>query len=292
MSIYPLSCNYLTLAKGGYNMKRVRKIADEFATDMKLNALPIESKTLEMIASANNWNIVTYSRGFNFIKSHNLEKYYYTSKGFTYASTDATIIFIKDDLEYLDKINVICHEIGHLVLNHIEVGSKQKSIVICDDKIQELEADTFALVLQAPTHLMQSLKITTIHSLVDNGILSKQNAKTRCKSFLQDVYLKGIGFKALLIIAISVVVSLLTLNITKEYYINKYNSLNQQQNTISATMESAADNIAADNINVYITKTGSKYHKQSCHYVKNKNTLAVTLKEARAKGYTPCSICY
>lgn len=41
---------------------------------------------------------------------------------------------------------------------------------------------------------------------------------------------------------------------------------------------------------VYVTPHGKKYHRKSCQYVKDGGT-ALTLKEARQKGYTPCSRC-
>ena len=295
-------------------MKRVRKIADEFATKMKVNNLPISLEDLEVIAQANNWNIIAYSKGLGYIKAHNLEEYYYTSKGFTYISSDGTIIFIKDDLEYLDKINVICHEIGHIVLKHIEAGTNQKSIT-CDnkDKIQELEADTFSLVFQSPTQLMQSLRIDTAHSLIKEGVFSKKNAKLRYKYYFQDVYLNNIGFKTLLCTSVLTIVALTTFNITKNHYSsnNEQNALNFEQiiytteitsvvatestTAITETTEITTEHILegeGNNETVYITKTGDKYHKQDCYYIKGRNTLAITLSEANNQGYLPCSVCY
>jgi hypothetical protein len=41
---------------------------------------------------------------------------------------------------------------------------------------------------------------------------------------------------------------------------------------------------------VYITKTGKKYHVQTCRYL-NRSSIPISLADARAAGYTPCSIC-
>ena len=41
---------------------------------------------------------------------------------------------------------------------------------------------------------------------------------------------------------------------------------------------------------VYITKTGAKYHKESCSYLKY-SKIAISLKDAQAKGYTACKVC-
>jgi len=41
---------------------------------------------------------------------------------------------------------------------------------------------------------------------------------------------------------------------------------------------------------VYITKTGSKYHKETCRYLSN-SSIAVELLKAEENGYTACSVC-
>lgn len=41
---------------------------------------------------------------------------------------------------------------------------------------------------------------------------------------------------------------------------------------------------------VYITKTGKKYHRAGCKYLK-RSMIPITLSEAIARGYTPCSVC-
>ncbi len=41
---------------------------------------------------------------------------------------------------------------------------------------------------------------------------------------------------------------------------------------------------------VYITKTGSKYHSAGCRYLKS-SCIPIKLSEAKARGYTPCSVC-
>lgn len=41
---------------------------------------------------------------------------------------------------------------------------------------------------------------------------------------------------------------------------------------------------------VYITKTGEKYHRSNCRYLRY-SRLEVKLSEARKNGYTPCSVC-
>jgi len=47
---------------------------------------------------------------------------------------------------------------------------------------------------------------------------------------------------------------------------------------------------AASDPIVYITRTGSKYHRGSCSYLR-KSKIAIRLSKACARGYTPCSRC-
>ena len=52
-------------------------------------------------------------------------------------------------------------------------------------------------------------------------------------------------------------------------------------------IQSSAD---TQNVTVYITRSGSKYHSAGCRSLA-KGSKAVTLKEALAKGLSPCSVC-
>ncbi len=43
---------------------------------------------------------------------------------------------------------------------------------------------------------------------------------------------------------------------------------------------------------VYMTPNGTKYHKETCRFVKNRETATLEKKEAVAEGYEPCGRCY
>lgn len=42
---------------------------------------------------------------------------------------------------------------------------------------------------------------------------------------------------------------------------------------------------------VYVTRTGKKYHKDGCRYLAS-SKIPMSLKDAQAKGYTPCKVCH
>jgi len=41
----------------------------------------------------------------------------------------------------------------------------------------------------------------------------------------------------------------------------------------------------------YITRTGERYHRGSCHHLR-RSAYPITRAEAEAQGYTPCRVCY
>jgi hypothetical protein len=41
---------------------------------------------------------------------------------------------------------------------------------------------------------------------------------------------------------------------------------------------------------VFVTKTGKKYHRAGCRYL-SKSKISTALKDAKASGYTACSVC-
>jgi hypothetical protein len=43
-------------------------------------------------------------------------------------------------------------------------------------------------------------------------------------------------------------------------------------------------------VTVYVTKSGKKYHRDGCRYLRQ-SRIPVTLKDAKANWYTPCSVC-
>lgn len=62
------------------------------------------------------------------------------------------------------------------------------------------------------------------------------------------------------------------------------NSADHSRNTAKASNKDKKSTI------VYITKTGDKYHCSGCRYLK-RSKIKISLKEAKAAGYTPCSVC-
>lgn len=70
---------------------------------------------------------------------------------------------------------------------------------------------------------------------------------------------------------------------------NSFNSSAIAQQS-QAQQASQSDNQTAT-ATVYVTNTGHKYHRAGCKYLK-KSQSAISLKDAKAQGYGPCSYCH
>ena len=55
------------------------------------------------------------------------------------------------------------------------------------------------------------------------------------------------------------------------------------------TDESAAE--TEEDIQVHITQSGSRYHREGCSSLENSDTV-ISLDEAKSRGYTPCQRCH
>jgi len=62
------------------------------------------------------------------------------------------------------------------------------------------------------------------------------------------------------------------------------------QNTVSSHFTASTSQLAAQGSIVYITKTGTKYHKSNCRYLKQ-SKIKISLKKASAAGLIACKIC-
>jgi len=63
----------------------------------------------------------------------------------------------------------------------------------------------------------------------------------------------------------------------------------QSQHSESQKLEQPQQS-TAPSMTVYITKTGEKYHRDGCQYLA-KSKIAISLDDAKARGYGPCSKC-
>ena len=62
------------------------------------------------------------------------------------------------------------------------------------------------------------------------------------------------------------------------------------QATAPATVKTPAPQAQKQDMTVYVTRTGKKYHRDSCRYL-SKSKIPISLSDAKSNGYGPCSVC-
>lgn len=59
----------------------------------------------------------------------------------------------------------------------------------------------------------------------------------------------------------------------------------------SGSSGSTSSTSETQSVTVYITRTGEKYHRSGCRYLSN-SKIPISLSNAKASGYTACSVCF
>lgn len=76
--------------------------------------------------------------------------------------------------------------------------------------------------------------------------------------------------------------------------LKKTSSIKSSTSNTTTSTQKTQKSTTTQNTNssiVYVTKTGEKYHKSSCSYLRQ-SKIQMNLSDAKAQGYTPCSRCY
>jgi|APSaa5957512622_1039677.scaffolds.fasta_scaffold60178_2 hypothetical protein len=65
--------------------------------------------------------------------------------------------------------------------------------------------------------------------------------------------------------------------------------------SFTGIVESSSAKIKTEQYNqqemvVYITRTGEKYHRLGCHHL-SRSKIPISLKDAKKNRYTPCKVC-
>lgn len=191
-------------------------------------------------------------------------------------------IYFKDSKH---KEYYILHEICHYLLKHN-----------CDGDYEEAQADTLACMVLIPDKDLHK-DIYTLMNLynIPYDIVYKYIMYLKENT---NIYKKRkIAVFSFAILAASILfISGTLLGI---FILNHNNNnipdlaiadtdieLTSEQPTAPTTQAQLSD----DDI-VYITQHGTKYHKENCYYIKNSETVALTVEQAEQQGYSPCAVC-
>ena len=126
--------------------------ADGLLLNHYINRLPLTLEELERIVHDMDWLLDTYQEATDFISRAGIADFVKEHKAFATIYDGQAVILYDGQLPYSEKLQYICHEMGHIVLQHT---TENGVIGLCDDTkrmvSQEEEADAFAAEMMAPT---------------------------------------------------------------------------------------------------------------------------------------------
>ena len=100
---------------------------------------------------------------------------------------------------------------------------------------------------------------------------------------LQEVYGKKAKIHPLSVII--AVIGILAFSMSV-HIADSYQSLAEPANSYFVTAQETLSEI------VYISKTGTKYHKAECYHIRNTDVVEISVEEAQTAGYEPCKDCF
>ncbi|MCH5323971.1 MAG: ImmA/IrrE family metallo-endopeptidase [Eubacterium sp.] len=276
--------------------KSVLHAADKLLLESGIISLPPTLQKLRDIAKGKGWILSNYKSGNNLINALCLSEYIKDTPAFTLKHKNKNIILYDEKLSYQEKIHCICHEMGHIVLDHTEddyiVGySRDKAI----QSEQEREAEAFAAEMCAPACVLSKIGIKTYEDLVNERLINEQQAIEHIKNISSSLPSDDIEIalckrfvpqkpkirvkEYLLIYAAMIVIFAIAILVVK--------------GVIDSNRKPLLETPILGTETVYITSSGERYHRENCYYVEGKNNVfTLSIEEAERAGYTPCAFCY
>ena len=221
-----------------------------------LKARKLNIKNVETIIMDCGYTVIYFNTpmGDSEISRYYLDTEKATLKAFTYYE-NARIVFVDNNLHTEDKLYLLLHELGHIVLEHLE----ENNIMTKNTYLMDIEADNFAY-----------------------SIIYRDNKVLVC------VLLSAV------LISISVLTAGM-INATKNTvttYNNVESSKVSDDTEIPVTNSNpeTATESEVESEFVYVTPSGNKFHRADCYYIKNRTTTELSRTKA-ATRYAPCAVC-
>lgn len=281
---------------------QIKNLAWGFLLENDIEDFRQDLESVIALVKQKGWRIYSYQEKRELLEEFEVVEYAAEHNGFTYVFHQEYIIFYKDELAYNQKIFVIMHEIGHIEAHHTYSGCiLGQADTSWKTNEQEQEADIFACECLAPSCILSSMGADTVEKLKRMSLLPdrynsqqiaeihrtegeerSKKAKELCQKY-QD-YIKSykkdrLKEQAVRIVRspfpyIAVIIVMTVLLVASKTF-------------WSVPAQEGRDALQQT---VYVTKSGTKYHRVNCGYLKNTD-LAITVEQALANGYSPCSIC-
>lgn len=122
-------------------MSEVKKAVRRFKR--QLGKKPLCFETVADIARIEGYAISFYGKEENpIIKKHNLVTYSEEVKAFTFRSKYERYVFVDSEETVQDKLYYLLHEIGHILLKHLDTSK-----FTADERLQDMQAEAVAYMI-------------------------------------------------------------------------------------------------------------------------------------------------
>lgn len=273
--------------------------AYNFRLENQIFNLPINFHILKKYCIDCGYIIKTYKEAEPYIAGTFLEECAKHNRAFTCIGQES-IIYMDGSLSIEEKIRVLAHEIGHIWLKHESgsgfLGVSNSASITAK---QEEEAEAFSLFLRAPICILRKKGFSSIDEIRHHALISHLEAER----------------------VLGMIKNLDTISETEEKLIQKMCCPEQNPTpevkkakrkllrkilfliiaglsvfivcllVFNRSEPGVRPNVTSPESIVYVTPSGEKYHISGCRYIKDKDTVEITIKDAETAGYGPCSVC-
>ena len=158
--------------------KQVRNSSWQCLIDCNMTCLPMK---VSSIAAKMNIGLYKYSQNSTLLRKAGLE-HLMRAKGFAYMAPSGKLMIFYDDSQSRQEIRyTIAHELGHILLGHVDSNHPQGRLLQPSDPKLEKDADSFAVRILAPACILHSLQISSAEEIAALCDIPLDFARSRAK---------------------------------------------------------------------------------------------------------------
>ena len=155
--------------------KQARDAAWRTLISCKISSLPVD---VRKVGSHLGYQQYSYRSADKTIRYFHLEEQRRISDGFTVCLQSRAYIFYDDTCSIGRQRFTVAHEIGHLVLGHLQAGGYTTHNINISDQM-ERQANQFAARLLAPACVLHAMGVTSAEEISQLCHISMQAAQAR-----------------------------------------------------------------------------------------------------------------
>lgn len=280
-------------------MKNVDLAVKELKKEFKLKGVP-GLREIKTIISKMGYTLLTYESSADLLEELELTEDARHYPSISCSTEDKNYTFYRGAVHSNDLLFILCHEIGHIYMNHINYTSGYRDT--SDHK--EEEANVFA------TRLLYPQKKKSGKSSILLSFLLLLSIAFGCFTYTKTFWSASAPQEPIIQVAepTEETKTETASDFIDELIIKVENAAAspEAQVPVQSTQLPAEQptphpiieqEFTTDILNateqVVVTRTGRKYHKPTCSYLKNKTgTTTYTITEAEENYYAPCSRCF